>query len=106
MAKTDFFRAWSARRAEQNLLRSLKTSALAPEGRVWRDGALLVNFASNDYLGLSQHPALIKSACDYAQKHGAGVAASRLVTGEHPVFAELEARIAKAKSQPAALIMA
>ena len=106
MAKTQIYSAWRAQRAEKDLLRSLKPSVLAPHGRVWRDGVALVNFASNDYLGLSQHPALIKSACEYAEKHGAGVAASRLVTGEHPAFAALEARVAAAKNQPAALIMA
>ena len=79
---------------------------MAPQGRIWRDGRLLVNFASNDYLGLSLHPALIEGACAAARAHGAGVAASRLVTGEHPAFAALEARIAKAKNQPAALVMA
>jgi 8-amino-7-oxononanoate synthase len=106
MAKTEIYRAYCARRAEKDLLRSLKPSALAPQGRIWREGALLVNFASNDYLGLSQHPALIRSSCDYAEKHGAGVAASRLVTGEHPAFSELDARVAAAKNQPSALIMA
>ena len=49
---------------------------------------------------------MIEGACAAARAHGAGVAASRLVTGEHPAFAALEARIAKAKNQPAALVMA
>ncbi|HUO55117.1 MAG TPA: 8-amino-7-oxononanoate synthase [Rhodoblastus sp.] len=81
-------------------------ATLAPQGRIWRNGRELVNFASNDYLGLSQHPALIESACAYTQKYGAGVAASRLVTGENPAFAALEARIAAAKNQPSALVLA
>src|SRR5208282_562336 len=106
MAKTEIFRAYCARRAEQDRLRSLKTSQIAADGRLWRDGRLLVNFASNDYLGLSLHPALVEASRAYAEKYGAGVAASRLVTGEHPAFAELEARIAAAKNQPAALVMA
>ena len=106
MAKAQIYRDYCDARAQKNLLRGLKPGVLAPEGRIRRDGALLVNFASNDYLGLSQNPVLIKSACDYAQEHGAGVAASRLVTGEHPAFAGLEARVAAAKNQPCALIMA
>ena len=106
MAKTEIFRAYCARRAEQDRLRSLKTSRIAADGRLWRDGRLLVNFASNDYLGLSLHPALIEASRAYAEKYGAGVAASRLVTGEHPTFAALEARIALAKNQPSALVMA
>lgn len=106
MAKTEIFRAYCARRVEQDRLRSLKTSQIAADGRLWRDGRLLVNFASNDYLGLSLHPALVEASRAYAEKYGAGVAASRLVTGEHPAFAELESRIAAAKKQPAALVMA
>ncbi len=106
MAKTEIYRSFCAKRAAQDRLRSLKTSALAPEGRIWRDGRLLVNFASNDYLGLSLHPALIAAASAYAEEFGAGVAASRLVTGEHPAFARLESLVARAKNQPAALVMA
>ena len=106
MTKNDVFSAWCAARADRNLLRVLKESAIAPGGRIRRNDACLINFASNDYLALSQHPALIAAACDYAQQHGAGVAASRLVTGEHPAFGLLEARLAAAKNQPAALIMA
>ena len=106
MAKTEIYRAYCAERAALDRLRSLKASALAPDGRIWRDGRLLVNFASNDYLGLSLHPALIAASRAYAEKYGAGVAASRLVTGEHPAFAALEAKIALAKNQPAALVMA
>jgi 8-amino-7-oxononanoate synthase len=106
MAKTQIYRDYCEQRAAQDRLRALKPSALAPEGRIWRDGRLLVNFASNDYLGLSQHPALIAASIAATRDHGAGVAASRLVTGENPLFSALEARIASAKNQPAALVMA
>ncbi len=106
MAKTPIYRAYCDARAAQKRLRRLQKATLAPQGRVLRDGRALVNFASNDYLSLSQHPALIEAACSYTKRYGAGVAASRLVTGENPEFAALEARIAAAKNQQAALIMA
>jgi 8-amino-7-oxononanoate synthase len=106
MAKTPIYRAYCDARAAQNRLRRLQTATLAPQGRILRDGRALLNFASNDYLGLSQHPALIDAACSYTKRYGAGVAASRLVTGENPEFAALEARMAAAKNQPSALIMA
>jgi 8-amino-7-oxononanoate synthase len=106
MAKTDIYSAYCAERAAQNRLRRLQDAILAPGGRIWRGGRELVNFASNDYLGLSQHPALIEAACSFARKYGAGVAASRLVTGENPAFAALEARLAGAKNQPSALVLA
>ena len=106
MAKTDIYSAYCAERVAQNRLRRLQDAILAPGGRISRGGRQLVNFASNDYLGLSQHPALIEAACSFARKYGAGVAASRLVTGENPAFAALEARLAAAKNQPAALVLA
>jgi 8-amino-7-oxononanoate synthase len=106
MAKNDIYSAYCAGRAAQDRLRALKPSALAPHGRIWRNERQLVNFASNDYLGLSLHPALIEASRAYAENYGAGVAASRLVTGEHPAFQALETRIAGAKNQPAALVMA
>ncbi len=106
MAKTPIYRAYCDARAAQNRLRRLQPATLAPQGRILRDGRACVNFASNDYLGLSQHPALIEAACSYTKRYGAGVAASRLVTGENPEFAALETRMAAAKNQPSALIMA
>lgn len=106
MAKTEIYQAYCEARAAQNRLRQLQGATLAPGGRIWRGGRELVNFASNDYLGLSQHPALIEAACSFARKYGAGVAASRLVTGENPAFAALEARLAAAKNQPSALVLA
>ncbi len=106
MAKIDPYAAFCAQRAAQSRLRSLRSAVLAPQGRILRDGRVLINFAANDYLGLSQHPLLIAASVDYAQKYGAGVAASRLVTGDHPAFAQLEQKIAGAKRQESALVLA
>jgi 8-amino-7-oxononanoate synthase len=106
MAKTEIYQAYCAARDAQSRLRRLQEATLAPDGRIWRGESELVNFASNDYLGLSQHPALIEGACAFAREYGAGVAASRLVTGENPAFAALEARLAAAKNQPSALVLA
>jgi 8-amino-7-oxononanoate synthase len=105
MAKVDPYQAFCAQRAAQDRLRTLKSATLAPGGRIVRDGRAYVNFAGNDYLGLSLHPALIAASRDFTQKFGAGVAASRLVTGDHPGFAELELKIAVAKRQEAALVL-
>jgi 8-amino-7-oxononanoate synthase len=106
MAKIDPYAAFCAQRAAKTQLRTLKSAQLAADGRVLRDGRLLVNFAANDYLGLGLHPALIAASVDFTQKFGAGVAASRLVTGDHPEFAELEQKVAAAKRQQGALVMA
>src|SRR5207244_5248895 len=51
-------------------------------------------FASNDYLGLANHPALIASAREAAQRFGVGAGASHLVSGHFGPHAALEAEIA------------
>ena len=53
-------------------------------------GREFVSFSCNDYLGLTHHPAVIASARDALDRHGTGAGASRLVTGSHPLYAELE----------------
>ena len=58
------------------------------------DGLPVVSFASNDYLGLSAHPAVVAAAKAALDRWGAGSGASRLVTGSRPVHAELESALA------------
>ncbi|HBC08838.1 MAG TPA: 8-amino-7-oxononanoate synthase, partial [Rhodospirillaceae bacterium] len=60
---------------------------------VLRGGRRLVSFSCNDYLNLSQHPALKQAAKDAIDRMGVGSGASRLVTGDHPLLPELEARL-------------
>ena len=69
------------------------------------DGQSVINFSSNDYLGLARHPALIARANHYLDSYGAGTTASRLVCGSYPIFSHLESRLASAKGTEAALIM-
>jgi 8-amino-7-oxononanoate synthase len=71
---------------------------------VIRGGRRLVSFSCNDYLGLSQHPKVKAAASAAIAAFGTGAGASRLVTGNHPLFAELETRLAKWKSAEAALV--
>lgn len=66
----------------------------------------MVDFSSNDYLGLARHPLLVERASEWAQTHGAGSGASRLVTGTSNAHLALEARIAAFKHCEAALIFA
>ena len=69
------------------------------EDGIWveRNGRRLLSFSCNDYLGLSQHPAIKAAAIAAIERHGVGAGASRLVTGNHPLYAELEARLARLK---------
>lgn len=55
-----------------------------------RGGRRLVSFSCNDYLNLSGHPAVIKAAIAATKRYGIGAGASRLVTGNHPLYAALE----------------
>ena len=66
------------------------------------EGAL--NFASNDYLGLAQHPALREAANEATGKQGTGARASRLVTGTSRDVLQLEAALAAWKEKEAALV--
>ncbi len=65
-------------------------------------GEPVVTFASNDYLGLSQHPDVIAAAHDALDRHGAGAGAARLIVGGRPVHDELEVAIAGLHDRPAA----
>lgn len=81
----------------RNQRRSLKVSNSSSGMRLQRDGRSLINFCSNDYLGLSQHPEVIRAAQEAAANYGAGSGASRLVTGGHELLFQLEARLAAFK---------
>ena len=78
----------------------------ARHGDLWveRNGRRLLSFSCNDYLGLSQHPALKAAAIAAIERHGVGAGASRLVTGDHPLYAELESRLARLKGTEAACV--
>jgi len=58
-------------------------------------GPALVDLASNDYLGLSRHPAVIAAAEDELRRSGVGAGGSRLVTGSRPVHDRLETALAR-----------
>lgn len=88
--------------------RSLKRT-LVPTHRLdglWveRNGRRLLSFSCNDYLNLSHHPAVKAAAIAAVEAHGVGAGASRLVTGDHPIFTELEARLAALKGAEAACV--
>jgi 8-amino-7-oxononanoate synthase len=72
--------------------------------RALRPADELLNFASNDYLGLARHPALIEASRRATAEHGTGAGASRLVTGTTRAVLELEKKIAAWKEKEAALV--
>jgi 8-amino-7-oxononanoate synthase len=68
------------------------------------DGRPVVTFASNDYLGLTHHPAVVAAAHDAVDRWGTGTGASRLVVGSRPLHRELETELAAWKGSEAALL--
>jgi 8-amino-7-oxononanoate synthase len=68
------------------------------------DGVPVVSFASNDYLGLSRHRAVVDAAHDALERYGAGSGSARLITGSRRVHDELERELAAWKHQPRALL--
>lgn len=91
-------------RLEQAHLR--RAPAITARAGIWaeRDGRRLLSFSCNDYLNLSQHPDVIAAAIDATKRYGVGAGASRLVTGNHPLYAELEAKLARLKGAEAACV--
>lgn len=73
-------------------------------GYVIRGGRTLLDLSSNDYLGLSQHPAIAESMREALLKDGAGSGASRLVSGNRPAYGRLESALAEWQNAEAALV--
>ena len=68
------------------------------------DGRWLLNFCSNDYLGLSQQFAVVDALQNTASREGAGGTASHLVSGHHAAHAALEQELASWLGYPRALL--
>jgi 8-amino-7-oxononanoate synthase len=63
-----------------------------------------VNFASNDYLGLTQHPDVVAAAHRALDEYGSGSGSARLIVGSRPVHSELERALAQWKAMPRAAL--
>ena len=88
---------------EQNLFRELRRVDSAQGPRIEIGGKTFLNFSSNDYLGLANHPALKEAAIRAVEKFGAGAGASRLICGSLAPFHQLEETLAAFKKTEAAL---
>jgi 8-amino-7-oxononanoate synthase len=100
----EFAAAKLAELERANLRRSLVDTARLDGIWAVRNGRRLLSFSCNDYLNLSQHPGIKAAAIGALQRYGVGSGASRLVTGNHPLFAGLEARLARLKQTEAACV--
>lgn len=75
-----------------------------PRTELASTGQAVVSFASNDYLGLSQHPAVKAAAIAAVERDGTGSGASRLVVGARPEHEELEGALADWRGTEAAVL--
>ena len=73
-------------------------------GRIILDGREVINMASNNYLGLANHPAVVAAAKEALEKYGVATTASRNICGNYPVHDELEEKLAKFKGVEATLV--
>jgi len=89
---------------QDGLRRTLVTTDRTDAVHVTRNGRELISFCCNDYLNLSHDPRVISASRDALERLGTGAGASRLITGNHSVFAELEDTLARIKGTEAALV--
>jgi len=105
MRSLDEFATAKLAELERNSLRRELVETVRVTG-IWtlRNGRRLLSFCCNDYLNLTHHPAVVEAATQALRVYGVGAGASRLVTGNHPLFAELESRLARRKDTQAACV--
>jgi 8-amino-7-oxononanoate synthase len=89
---------------ENNLFRDLKDRESPQGSRIIFNGREYVNFSSNDYLGLSNHPFVLDSARRALDAHGFGSGASRLLGGGSVLHGNLENKLAQFKNTESALV--
>src|SRR5262245_4528201 len=87
-----------------SLYRRLRAVAGEQDAVLTVDGRQVLNFCSNNYLGLANHPALRKAAKQAIDRYGCGSGASRLISGNMTLHEELENKIAELKGTEAALL--
>ncbi len=97
-------RAELARLEAAGLRRTLRALGSGSAAAVTAGGRSILLFSSNNYLGLSDHPAVVAAACEATRRWGCGSGASRLIAGHLELHAEVEAQLAAWKGTEAALL--
>lgn len=88
----------------RNLLRTLDARRSRQGGRIELDGRELINFCSNDYLGMSSDEAVIQRVSEEVKKFGVGSGSASLLSGRSSLHAELEKELARFAGSESALI--
>lgn len=91
-------------RKKSGRFRSLRSMGPTRDGRTRIGRKTLVNFSSNNYLGLAEHQELNRRARAWTREWGTGATASRLVCGNLEIFEQVENRLARGKGSEAGLV--
>jgi 8-amino-7-oxononanoate synthase len=88
----------------RQLRRQLRVTARPDATAALQSAERLVSFSCNDYLGLSHHPEVIAASVAATRSFGVGAGSSRLVNGNHPLYVELERKLAALKGSDDAVV--
>jgi glycine C-acetyltransferase len=103
MSKTDWIQQEIKGLKEAGLYNRIRTIGSAQGAWLTVDGKEVLNFCSNNYLGLANHPKVVQAACEATRKYGVGPAAVRSIAGTTDLHLELEKRLAAFKGVEAAI---
>jgi 8-amino-7-oxononanoate synthase len=104
MTSLDDFASQKLAALDREGLRRALVETARHDLHVERSGRKLLSFSCNDYLNFTQHEEVKAAAKAAIERYGLGAGASRLVTGNHPLYAELEGRLARLKGTEAACV--
>ncbi len=96
----DKLAALERRQLRRRLVTTERPNAVTAE----QADAALVSFSCNDYLGLSHHPDVVAASIEATRRYGVGAGSARLVNGNHPLYAELERKLAALKGTEDAVV--
>jgi glycine C-acetyltransferase len=97
MSKLDWLNQEIEGLKEQGLYNRIRTIGSAQGAWLVVDGKNVLNFCSNNYLGLANHPKIVEAAKEATKKYGVGPAAVRSIAGTTDLHVQLEQRLAKFK---------
>ena len=97
MSKLDWLTQEIEGLKEQGLYNRIRTIGSAQGAWLTVDGKNVLNFCSNNYLGLANHPKIVEAANEATNKYGVGPAAVRSIAGTMDLHVQLEQRLAKFK---------
>src|SRR3990172_13239225 len=97
MSKLDWLNQELSGLKDQGLYNRIRTIGSAQGARLIVDGKEVLNFCSNNYLGLANHPKVVEAAKEVTRKYGVGPAAVRSIAGTMDLHVQLEQRLARFK---------